>query len=123
VSDGVVLRIEGVTQRFGGLVAVRDVNLELARGAIIGLIGPNGAGKTTLFNAVSGFFRPTEGRIVFRRARHHRHGAARARPARPGAHLPGRARVSQAHGRGGPAHRGAPALGAQRAAAGRSSPT
>ena len=60
-----VLRIEGVTQRFGGLVAVRDVNLELPRGGITGLIGPNGAGKTTLFNAVSGFFRPSEGRIFF----------------------------------------------------------
>lgn len=60
-----VLRIEGVTQRFGGLTAVRDVNLELDRGTITGLIGPNGAGKTTLFNAVSGFFRPTEGRIMF----------------------------------------------------------
>ena len=65
MRDGVVLGIEGVTQRFGGLVAVHDVNLELARGEIVGLIGPNGAGKTTLFNAVSGFFRPTEGRIVF----------------------------------------------------------
>ena len=65
MSDGVVLRIERVTQRFGGLVAVRDVNLELPRGQITGLIGPNGAGKTTLFNAVSGFFRPSEGRIVF----------------------------------------------------------
>ena len=63
--SGTVLAIEGVTQRFGGLVAVRDVNLALPRGAITGLIGPNGAGKTTLFNAVSGFFRPTEGRIVF----------------------------------------------------------
>jgi branched-chain amino acid transport system ATP-binding protein len=64
VSDA-VLRIEKVTQRFGGLVAVRDVDLALERGTITGLIGPNGAGKTTLFNAVSGFFRPTEGRIVF----------------------------------------------------------
>lgn len=63
--SGTVLSIEGVTQRFGGLTAVRDVNLELDRGTITGLIGPNGAGKTTLFNAVSGFFRPTEGRIVF----------------------------------------------------------
>lgn len=63
--SGPVLRIEGVTQRFGGLTAVRDVNLELDRGTITGLIGPNGAGKTTLFNAVSGFFKPTEGRIVF----------------------------------------------------------
>lgn len=64
MSDA-VLRIEGVTQRFGGLIAVRDVNLELGRGTITGLVGPNGAGKTTLFNAVSGFFRPSEGRIVF----------------------------------------------------------
>ena len=60
-----VLRIDKVTQRFGGLVAVRDVDLALDRGTITGLIGPNGAGKTTLFNAVSGFFKPTEGRIVF----------------------------------------------------------
>jgi branched-chain amino acid transport system ATP-binding protein len=60
-----VLRIEKVTQRFGGLVALRDVDLVLDRGAITGLIGPNGAGKTTLFNAASGFFKPTEGRIVF----------------------------------------------------------
>jgi branched-chain amino acid transport system ATP-binding protein len=60
-----VLRIENVTQRFGGLVAVRGVNITLERNTITGLIGPNGAGKTTLFNAVSGFFRPTEGRIMF----------------------------------------------------------
>ena len=60
-----VLRIEGLTQRFGGLVAVRDVSLVLHRGTVTGLIGPNGAGKTTLFNAVSGFFKPTEGRIFF----------------------------------------------------------
>jgi branched-chain amino acid transport system ATP-binding protein len=62
---GAVLRIEAVTQRFGGLVAVRDIDLALDAGTITGLIGPNGAGKTTLFNAVSGFFRPTEGRILF----------------------------------------------------------
>jgi branched-chain amino acid transport system ATP-binding protein len=60
-----VLRIEKVTQRFGGLIAVRDVDVVLDRGTITGLIGPNGAGKTTLFNAVSGFFKPTQGRILF----------------------------------------------------------
>ena len=64
MSD-VVLRIENVTQRFGGLIAVRDVYLALQRNTITGLIGPNGAGKTTLFNAVSGFFKPSEGRILF----------------------------------------------------------
>jgi branched-chain amino acid transport system ATP-binding protein len=64
MSDA-VLRIEGVTQRFGGLVAVREVSLTLHRGTVTGLVGPNGAGKTTLFNAVSGFFRPSEGRIFF----------------------------------------------------------
>lgn len=60
-----VLRIQNVTRRFGGLVAVRDVNLELSAGAITGLIGPNGAGKTTLFNTVSGFFKPSSGKIFF----------------------------------------------------------
>jgi ABC-type branched-subunit amino acid transport system ATPase component len=63
--SGAVLHVQGLSQRFGGLVAVRDVDLVLERGAITGLIGPNGAGKTTLFNAVSGFFRPTQGRIFF----------------------------------------------------------
>jgi branched-chain amino acid transport system ATP-binding protein len=62
---GAVLRIEKVTQRFGGIVAVRDVDVALERGTITGLIGPNGAGKTTLFNAVSGFFKPSEGRVLF----------------------------------------------------------
>lgn len=60
-----VLRIQNVTRRFGGLVAVRDVSLELSAGAITGLIGPNGAGKTTLFNTVSGFFKPSSGKIFF----------------------------------------------------------
>ena len=68
-ADGIVLRIEGVTQRFGGLVAVRDVNLELARGEIIGLIGPNGAGKTTLFNCLTGLYAPTSGTVTMRGGR------------------------------------------------------
>jgi branched-chain amino acid transport system ATP-binding protein len=60
-----MLRIENVSKRFGGLVALRNITLEIRKGELSGLIGPNGAGKTTLFNVVSGFLRPTEGRILF----------------------------------------------------------
>ncbi len=64
-SDG-LLRLEGVTRRFGGLVAVDNVSLNLAQGELAGLIGPNGAGKTTLFNCITGFTPPTEGLIYFK---------------------------------------------------------
>jgi branched-chain amino acid transport system ATP-binding protein len=60
-----MLRIDNVSKRFGGLVALRNITLEIRKGELSGLIGPNGAGKTTLFNVVSGFLRPTEGRIFF----------------------------------------------------------
>ena len=55
----------GLTKRFGGLVAVDDVDVTIPRGAIAGLIGPNGAGKTTFFNMVAGIYEPTSGEIVF----------------------------------------------------------
>jgi branched-chain amino acid transport system ATP-binding protein len=60
-----VLRLEDVSMAFGGLMAVQDVSFEVAPGEIVGLIGPNGAGKTTVFNAVSGYYKPTRGRISF----------------------------------------------------------
>lgn len=55
---------EKLTMRFGGLTAVNDFNLHLAKGEIVGLIGPNGAGKTTVFNMIAGYYRPTEGSIL-----------------------------------------------------------
>ncbi|WP_336001898.1 ABC transporter ATP-binding protein [Halorientalis halophila] len=60
-----VLRTDGLTRKFGQLVAVNDVDLEIYEGEIRGLIGPNGAGKTTVFNMLSGMLEPTSGEIWF----------------------------------------------------------
>ena len=60
-----LLALEGVTRRFGGLVAVDAVDLTVEQGGVTAIIGPNGAGKTTLFHLISGFQTPNEGRIVF----------------------------------------------------------
>ena len=60
-----VLEIDSVTKRFGSLVAVRDVSLNVAKGELCAIIGPNGAGKTTFFNLISGYFPPTSGTIAF----------------------------------------------------------
>jgi branched-chain amino acid transport system ATP-binding protein len=60
-----ILRVDDVTLAFGGLVANRDVTIDVRRGEILGLIGPNGAGKSTLFNLISGVYRPSKGRILF----------------------------------------------------------
>jgi branched-chain amino acid transport system ATP-binding protein len=60
-----LLQIEGLTRRFGGVVAVDSVSLTIERGEIVGLIGPNGAGKTTLVNLVTGFIGKTAGRVLF----------------------------------------------------------
>src|SRR6201982_354056 len=57
------LRAEHVTKTFGGLVAVKDVSIDVPQHSIVSLIGPNGAGKTTLFNMLTGLYRPTEGGI------------------------------------------------------------
>ena len=60
-----LVKITDLTQRFGGLTAVSDLQVDLEEGGLYGLIGPNGAGKTTIFNMVSGFYTPTEGTIDF----------------------------------------------------------
>ena len=62
----VLLKVEGMTRRFGGLVAVKDLSFEVREGEILGLIGPNGAGKSTTFNVVSGYYKPTSGRLAFK---------------------------------------------------------
>jgi branched-chain amino acid transport system ATP-binding protein len=60
----IVLRVEHLTMRFGGLVAVDDLSFTAARGEITALIGPNGAGKTTVFNCITSFYNASEGRIA-----------------------------------------------------------
>ncbi|MFX1325137.1 MAG: ABC transporter ATP-binding protein [Promethearchaeota archaeon] len=62
---GVILEVKNLTKKFGGLKAVNDFSFEIHRGEFVGLIGPNGAGKTTVFNLISGFERPSSGRIRF----------------------------------------------------------
>lgn len=60
-----LLKLEGVTKRFGGLVAVDHIDLEIDEGEAIGIVGPNGSGKTTLYNLISGVYLPDEGKIFF----------------------------------------------------------
>ena len=86
----VLLEVDHVTLKFGGVVALNDVDFQIHEGEILGLIGPNGAGKTTCFNAMTGVYTPTEGRS-----------GSRARPCRgsrstpsPAAASPGRSRTS-----------------------------
>ena len=62
---GVILQINNLTKRFGGLTAVNDISFEIERGSLVGLIGPNGAGKTTVFNLISGFEKSNRGTIWF----------------------------------------------------------
>jgi branched-chain amino acid transport system ATP-binding protein len=85
MPDPTLLRLRAVSIAFGGLSALRDVDVEVAHGQTVGLIGPNGAGKTTLFNVVTRLYTPDRGEVIFegvdllRRARHQiiGHGIAR----------------------------------------------
>jgi branched-chain amino acid transport system ATP-binding protein len=61
-----VLQVKGLSVRFGGLLAIQELNFEVRHGEVLSLIGPNGAGKTTAFNAITGYLPPTSGEIVFR---------------------------------------------------------
>ncbi len=66
MSSQTILKIENVTKMFGGLAALDDVSFDVTKGEIKAVIGPNGAGKTTLFDVLTGIYRPTSGRIVFK---------------------------------------------------------
>ncbi|MFZ9625513.1 MAG: ABC transporter ATP-binding protein [Burkholderiaceae bacterium] len=63
-TAAVMLRVQSVGKRFGGLAALTDVSFDVHEGELVGLVGPNGAGKSTLFNAIAGVFPPSEGRIL-----------------------------------------------------------
>ncbi len=67
MNDDIILKVEGLTHRYGDFIALKDVSLEVGRGCLTALIGPNGAGKTTFYNVISGRFKPSEGRIFFDR--------------------------------------------------------
>jgi branched-chain amino acid transport system ATP-binding protein len=64
VAETPLLKVESVERRFGGLIAVQNIDLEVKRGEIVGIIGPNGAGKTTLFNVISGHLKASAGKIA-----------------------------------------------------------
>jgi branched-chain amino acid transport system ATP-binding protein len=64
-TNGTILDAQEITKQFGGLTAVSDVSFTLPRRSIVSIIGPNGAGKTTFFNMLTGFYRPTLGRIAY----------------------------------------------------------
>ena len=61
-----ILEVNDLVKRFGGLVAVHDLDMTVNEGEILGLIGPNGAGKTTVFNLIAGYYRPDKGQVIFR---------------------------------------------------------
>ena len=74
--DEPLLRVEQISQQFGGLRAVDSASFDVEAESITALIGPNGAGKTTLFSIISGFQKPTRRSRLFRRSGYHWHGAA-----------------------------------------------
>jgi len=60
------LEVKGLSKHFGGIVAVHELDISINEGEIVGLMGPNGAGKTTVFNLITGFLRPSSGKVIFK---------------------------------------------------------
>jgi branched-chain amino acid transport system ATP-binding protein len=90
-SKDVILKVEHLSMRFGGLLAVGDLSFDVHRGDITALIGPNGAGKTTVFNCLTGFYKPTEGMITMIRGNGEQHLLERL----PDFEIPQRAKVAR----------------------------
>lgn len=66
MTEQQILSVQGVSKRFGGLVAVGDMSFDMQQGDLLSIIGPNGAGKTTLFNLMTGQLAPSSGQVVFK---------------------------------------------------------
>ncbi len=64
-NSEILLSVNKITMRFGGIIAVNELSMDIYKNSIVGLIGPNGAGKTTAFNVISGFYTPQEGQVKF----------------------------------------------------------
>ena len=60
-----LMEVKNLTMRFGGITAIDDLSFEIEKGSVTALIGPNGAGKTSAFNCLTGFYKPTEGSILY----------------------------------------------------------
>ncbi|MDT8343515.1 MAG: ABC transporter ATP-binding protein [Thermohalobaculum sp.] len=91
MAGDTLLEVEHLTMRFGGLTAVDDLSFIARRGEITALIGPNGAGKTTVFNCITGFYKPTVGRITM----HHEDGATFLLERLPDFQIPRQAKVAR----------------------------
>ena len=89
--DAPILRLEHLSMKFGGLVAIGDLSFEAKRGEITALIGPNGAGKTSVFNCITGFYKPTEGMMTLTR----RTGETFLLERLPNHEIPARAKVAR----------------------------
>ena len=73
MNKNTILKVEHLSMRFGGLMAINDLSFDVKRGDITALIGPNGAGKTTVFNCITGFYKPTMGMITMVRSNGEEH--------------------------------------------------
>jgi branched-chain amino acid transport system ATP-binding protein len=72
MTDAPILEVRNISKAFGGIMALNDVSFDVNAGEILGIIGPNGSGKTTIVNCITGFVKPSSGRVLVSRPGHHR---------------------------------------------------